>query len=303
MSIVITGASGFVGSNLADFLEQNGLKIIPISMRVDNWRETIDSNSTAIIHLAGKAHDTKNTSKIEEYFHVNRDLTIKIFHLFLKSNIRDFYFFSSVKAVADSVEGLLGEDYTPSPQTPYGKSKLEAESYLLNQVLPPNKRLFIIRPCMIHGKNNKGNLNLLYHFIEKKLPWPLAAFENQRSFLSVDNLSFLILQMLKNKNIQSGIYNFADDGFLSTNELIQLIGDSLHTKIKLWKIPRPIIRILGRLGDFLRFPLNSEKIKKLTESYMVSNEKIKEALKLPALPTSIQDGIKITLDSFIDKTK
>lgn len=303
MSIAITGASGFVGSNLEDFLKRNGLKTISISLRDDNWHKTIDTNSTAIVHLAGKAHDTENTSKIEEYFYVNRDLTIEVFQFFLKSNIRDFYFFSSVKAVADSVEGLLKEDHTPSPHTPYGKSKLEAESYLLNQVIPSNKRLFIIRPCMIHGKNNKGNLNLLYHFIEKKLPWPLAAFDNQRSFLTVDNLSFLILQMLKNKNVQSGIYNFADDGFLSTNELIQLIGNSLHTKTKLWKIPRPIIQILGGLGDFLRLPLNSEKIKKLTESYMVSNEKIKEALKLPALPISIQDGIKTALDSFIDKTK
>ncbi|MCO6462373.1 MAG: NAD-dependent epimerase/dehydratase family protein [Saprospiraceae bacterium] len=298
MIIAISGSSGFVGQNLKEYFDYNAIEAIEIALRDPNWQSAFKLFPTAVIHLAGKAHDTQNTSSLEEYYKVNRDLTIDVFNEFLHSSATDFFFFSSVKAVADKVDGLLKEDYTPSPQTAYGKSKLEAESYLLNQVLPSNKRLFIIRPCMIHGKNNKGNLNLLYHFIEKKLPWPLAAFDNQRSFLSVDNLSFLILQMLKNKNIKSGIYNFADDGFLSTNELIQLIGKSQHIKPKLWKTPKPIIHALGRLGDLLHLPLNSEKVKKLTESYMVSNEKIKNALDLSKLPMSIQDGIKKTLDSF-----
>lgn len=150
----------------------------------------------------------------------------------MKSDIRDFIYFSSVKAVADTVEGILVEETEANPLTPYGKSKLEAEDFLLSQILPADKRLFIIRPCMIHGPGNKGNLNLLYKVVEKGLPWPLASFNNKRSFLSIDNLSFLINQILINDQIESGIYNFSDDDSLSTNDLIEVISESLSRKPK-----------------------------------------------------------------------
>src|SRR5690606_39109910 len=162
-----------------------------------------------------------------------RDLTIALFDEFLKSDINDFFFFSSVKAVADSVDGVLYEDVKPKAATPYGQSKLEAEAYLLSQKLPEGKRLFIIRPCMIHGPGNKVNLNLLYKVLEEGIPCQLSAFDNQRSFLSIDNLSYLIHQMLINKEVPSGIYHFADDEAISTNQLIKIISSTLGKKLKL----------------------------------------------------------------------
>src|SRR5690606_17309137 len=161
---------------------------------------------------------------------------------FLNSNIKDFFFFSSVKAVADTVDGVLYEEVKPKAITPYGQSKLEAETYLLSQKLPEGKRLFIIRPCMIHGPGNKGNLNLLYKIVEKGLPWPLASFNNQRSFLSIDNLSYLTVAMLQEANLPSGVYNFADDESISTNELVTLIGTTLGKKVSLWNLPVSLIR-------------------------------------------------------------
>lgn len=89
-----------------------------------------------------------------------------MFDKFLVSNIRDFSF-SSVKAVADTVDNVLDEELIAKPLTAYGRSKREAEEYILNQTLPEGKRLFIIRPCMIHGPGNKGNLNLLYNVVKK----------------------------------------------------------------------------------------------------------------------------------------
>src|SRR5690606_2341803 len=234
------------------------------------------NDANTIVHLAGKAHDTANTSADEEYFKVNRDLTIELFNLFLKSKIGDFFYFSSVKAVADTVDGVLEEEVQGNPCTPYGKSKLEAELYLLAQTLPEGKRLFIIRPCMIHGPGNKGNLNLLYKVVEKGIPWPLAAFHNRRSFLSIDNLSYLIEQMFVNQELPSGVYNFADDDALSTNELVTLISETLGKKPKLWHIPERLIRAIVKIGDVLPLPLNSERLKKLTESYVVSNARIKQ---------------------------
>src|SRR5690554_5588431 len=263
MKTIITGSTGFVGQNLTAYLQQQQITTQDLSLRNQSWQKDLDTQADAIIHLAGKAHDTSNTSSADEYFKVNRDLTIALFSEFLNSDIRDFFFFSSVKAVADTVDGVLYEEVLPKAITPYGQSKLEAETYLLNQKLPAGKRLFIIRPCMIHGPGNKGNLNLLYKIVEKGIPWPLAAFENQRSFLSIDNLSFLVYQMLLNESFPSGIYNFADDNTVSTNELIRIISKTLGRQPKLWNINAGFIKSMVKIGDVLPLPLNSERLKKL----------------------------------------
>jgi len=297
MNIQLTGSSGFVGKNLSNYFKERSIQVKPLFMRNSDWENSFDADADAIIHLAGKAHDTSNTSEPFEYFSVNRDLTIKLFNLFLNSNIKDFFYFSSVKAVADSVNGVLDEKVIGNPITPYGKSKFEAETYLMNQALPENKRLFIIRPCMIHGPGNKGNLNLLYNVVKKGIPWPLAAFHNQRSFLGIDNLSFLIGKMLTS-DLTSGVYNFCDDKTMSTNELVKLIAEYSNKKEKLLHIPVGIIRVAVKIGDFLPLPINSERLQKLTESYVVSNRKIKDALGLSKLPNSTEEGLIKTLTSF-----
>ncbi len=296
MKITITGASGFVGSNLSNYLQHKANEIQKISLRNENY--TFDKDTDVIIHLAGKAHDTSNTSEEDEYFKVNTDLTIKVFDEFLHSDIKDFFFFSSVKAVADSIEEILDEQYVPNPKTPYGKSKLKAEEYLLSKELPKGKRLFIIRPTMIHGEGNKGNLNLLYKVVSKGIPWPLASFENERSFLSIDNLNYLINEILNNKEISSGIYHLADDERISTNQLINIIANTSGRNARLWKIPVNLIKFVAKIGDKLRLPLNSERLQKLTENYVVSNQKIRTALGIEKLPLTAEEGLIKTIKSF-----
>lgn len=298
MKSIITGATGFVGQNISKYLEQKKRTTQSLSLREDGWQSRIDTNANAIIHLAGKAHDTANTSAASDYFKINTDLTIALFDAFLQSEIKDFFYFSSVKAVADTVDGTLTEEVAGSPVTPYGQSKWKAEQYLQAQTLPEGKRLFIIRPCMIHGPGNKGNLNLLYKVVEKGIPWPLAAFENQRSFLSIANLNYLINAMLLNPSVPSGVYNFADDEALSTNTLITLMNQAIGKKPRLVRIPKGLIESVAKVGDVLHLPLNSEKLKKLAESYVVSNQKIKKTLGINALPVSASEGILQTINSF-----
>lgn len=297
MNILLTGYTGFVGKNLAAYFNDNQMaSVINLNLR-DALPQQLPQ-ATAVIHLAGKAHDLKNTSDAQAYFEVNTVLTQTLFDRFLASDVRDFIYFSSVKAVADTVEGALAEDVVPSPITPYGQSKLAAEAYLLKQTLPEGKRLFIFRPCMIHGPGNKGNLNLLYKVVKKGVPYPLGAFENRRSFLSIDNLLFVIKTILNDPLVTGGIYNLADDTPLATAEVIKIIGVAIHRKPHIWKIPTALVNLLAKAGDLLSLPLNTERLQKLTESYVVDNTKIKTVLSIAILPITAKDGLLTTIKSF-----
>lgn len=310
MRILITGIHGFVGSNLVQALKSGhtiyGLDIVsPIKEGVfytfswDDLEKGMVPDVDAIIHLAGKAHDTKNQAAAEVYFKVNTGLTEKIYNYFLTSSAQKFIFFSTAKAAADRVEDVLTEDVVPAPIGPYGESKIKAEEYILTHQ-DPEKQVYILRPCMIHGPGNKGNLNLLYNVVKKGIPWPLGAFENRRTFTSIDNLSFVISEFLT-KDVPSGIYNMGDDEALSTNELIEVICESLGKKAHIWKLPKGLMNGMARLGGWLHLPLNPERLRKLTENYISSNAKIKAALGIVEMPVKAIEGLKKTLASFAEK--
>ena len=306
-----------MGSNLVEALKKEhtiyGLDIINPSkegvVRTFSWDELDAGNVPevdAIIHLAGKAHDTKNQSAAEVYFKVNTGLTQKIFDYFLAhESIKKFVFFSTAKAAADKVEGVLTEDVVPAPVGPYGESKIAAERYILERMEiagqagndEADKRVYIFRPCMIHGPGNKGNLNLLYKVVSKGIPWPLGAFENRRTFTSVENICFAVNGVLT-KNVQSGIYNMGDDEALSTNELIEEICKSLGKKAHIWRLPKGLMFFVARVGGWLHLPLNPERLRKLTENYISSNAKIKKALGVERMPVDARTGLQRTLESF-----
>ena len=309
MKILITGVHGFVGSNLVKALSKDntiyGLDIVnPIKEGVRytfSWdyldKEDGIPEVDTIIHLAGKAHDTKNEAAADVYFKVNTELTKKIYDYFLAhDSIKKFIFFSTAKAAADKVDGVLTEDVVPTPVGPYGESKIAAEKYI-QEHLTGEKQVYILRPCMIHGPGNKGNLNLLYGVVKKGIPWPLGAFENRRTFTSIDNLCFVIEGLLT-KEVPTGIYNMGDDEALSTNELIEEICKSLGKKAHIWKLPKGLMTGIAKIGGALHLPLDSERLRKLTENYISSNAKIKKALGVDKMPVDARDGLKATLKSF-----
>lgn len=291
--ILISGSNGFLGHYLCEYFHL--YKIYRFKRSSADFSQMLDM--FCFLHLAGKAHDTKNISKPEEYYEANFELTQKLYDAFLNSDAKKFIFMSSVKAVADIVASELDETYIPNPQTHYGKSKRMAEEYILAN-LPENKQVYVLRPCMIHGPGNKGNLNLLYKIAKYGLPWPLAAFENKRSFLSIDNLCFIINELLNRDDIPSGIYHLADDQAISTNRLIEIISEELGNSKRLWNINKNLIYSIAKIGDSLHLPLNTERLKKLTESYVVSNNKILNALNKP-LPMDAELGLRKTIQSFI----
>lgn len=319
MNILITGVHGFVGSNLVLALKGRytlyGLDIIAPEkegvLKTFVWGDFNSSSIQklppfdAIIHLAGKAHDTKNQSLAQSYFDINTGLTQKIFDFFLKSDAKNFIFFSSVKAAADSVVGdMLTEDVIPTPIGPYGESKIRAEEYIQQRFSLPSgidstgdKQVYIVRPCMIHGPGNKGNLNLLYSVVKKGIPWPLGDFENRRSFTSIDNLCAVIDGLLT-KDVPSGIYHMADDEALSTNELIATMCEAMGKDPHIWKLNKGFMEGCAGLGTLLHLPLNTERLRKLTENYVVSNEKVKKALGMDKMPVTAKEGLMKTIKSF-----
>ena len=295
-SIFITGSSGFVGQNIIKYFNS----IYEFYKFSKN--DEININQDVVLHFAGKAHDLKNTSNAEEYYIVNTELTKQVVDNFLESDSKVLITLSSVKAVADKLDCELTEGYIPNPITHYGKSKLIAEQYILSKNIPEGKRFYILRPCMIHGPGNKGNLNLLYKLASKGIPWPLGAFENKRSFCSIDNLIYIIKELIEREDIPSGVYNVADDETLSTNDVISIIAESQNKKAMIWKVSKVLIQSLAKLGDLFRLPLTTERLEKLTESYVVSNQKIKSAIG-KYLQVSARDGLLKTFNSFHTNAK
>lgn len=326
MRILITGVHGFVGRAISACLAPEhtiyGVDIVspesPNVARTYSWQdldadlasetERIIPEVDAIIHLAAMVHDVKDAANEEVYYTVNTGLTKKIYDWYLKFGAGRFIFFSTVKAAADSVEGVLTEDVVPHPVGAYGCSKLQAEAYILSHLpesaMPfeapatEDKRfVYILRPCMIHGSGNKGNLPLLYNIVRKGIPWPLGEYDNLRTFTSIENLLFVVKGLL-DKDISSGIYNMGDDEPLSTNELVQMMCASLGRRAHIWHLPKWLISAVAGLGGVLHLPLNHERLRKLTENYISSNAKIKAALGVDRMPVSAREGMMHTFEAF-----
>lgn len=285
MKFLITGAYGFVGTNLCKYLAEKGHEClaldIPAAKRDDvpyvsfyTWDE-LDKLPVvdAVVHLAGKAHDLKKVASEQSYFDINVGLTEKIF---AAAKTTRFIYFSSSKADANG--------------NAYGRSKLAAEQFL-------NGRAIVLRPAMIHGPGNKGNLNLLWGIARRGLPWPLAAFENKRSFTSIANICAAVEALCERG--ENGIYPIADDEMLSTNRLIELIAETCGKRAKLWRVPKGVMRMVAKLGDVLHLPLNTERIVKLTEDSFVNNSHLKSQLGWKLMPIRAEEGMRRTLRSFL----
>ena len=285
MKFLITGAYGFVGTNLCKYLAEKGHECLALDIPAAK-RDGVPYASfytwdgldklpvvDAVVHLAGKAHDLKKVASEQSYFDINVGLTEKIF---AAAKTTRFIYFSSSKADANG--------------NAYGRSKLAAEQFL-------NGRAIVLRPAMIHGPGNKGNLNLLWGIARRGLPWPLAAFENKRSFTSIANICAAVEALCERG--ENGIYPIADDEMLSTNRLIELIAETCGKRAKLWRVPKGVMRMVAKLGDVLHLPLNTERIVKLTEDSFVNNSHLKSQLGWKLMPIRAEEGMRRTLRSFL----
>ena len=238
-----------------------------------------------MVHLAGKAHDLKKVSDPESYFTVNVGLTEKLWAA-CGGKVGRFVYFSSIKVV--------------DGDTPYARSKAAAEAFLKG-VAGGRTEIRVLRPCMIHGPGNKGNLNLLVQVVRKGIPWPLAAWENRRSFTSVANACAVVEALCGAARAERAPYQvfaLCDDEAVSTNRLIALIAEAMGKKARLWRLPKGLMRFVARVGDVLHLPLNTERLGKLVEDNVVDNAPLLRALGWESMPVRAEDGLRSTLKSF-----
>lgn len=308
---LITGISGFIGSNLKDYLKnQSSVRINGSSRnreKIDHLKSEISNvysnkeifekrlSFDSYVHLSGKVYDIRDRKNEREYFEVNYEMTSKLFDYFVEDpEARNFIFLSTIHVLTENPKVVLDESYVPKPFTPYGKSKFKAEKYI-QENCPADKNYYILRPSMIHGPGNKGNLNLLYKLVSLGIPYPVGAYNNKRSFVSIENLCFIISEIIQ-RDIESGLYHVADDEPTYTHDLVKLIARSTGKRGKIWNINPTLLKTIAKIGNIIPFFINEHRLNKLTGDFIVSNKKIKKALEKP-LPVSADEGLRRTLNS------
>ncbi|MGG5510442.1 NAD-dependent epimerase/dehydratase family protein [Myroides odoratimimus] len=301
MRILVYGASGFIGQNLLRVLNDKCCVESSSLRNIGNLDMIKDYN--IIINLVGKAHDHKGEATEHDFDYANYELVKELYSVFVRSDAKMFIHVSSISAIEEMDSNYtLTEEMECKPVSWYGKSKRKAEEYLLNQEIPNGKKVIVLRPTMVHGPGDKGNLTLLYKIISKGLPYPLGKFDNKRSFLSISNFNFIIEEILKHpEKIESGIYHICDDEPISTSTIISMIGEITGKKVFKLAIPKNIVKCIASIGDFLPIPLNTNRLVKMTSNLVVSNNKIKSVLMINRLPIKAEEGMRETLISFNSK--
>lgn len=278
--IFITGSTGFVGRHLITELSKRNIPFIAGERSLygdlvtqKNWAQVLDG-CDSVVHLAARVHvmDESSTDPLFEFRKMNVEATINLAHAAKKIGVKRFIFISSVKVNGEeTVDRPFNASDTPSPQDPYGISKMEAEMELLKLHDPGVFEVVIIRPPLIYGRGVKANFEKLFHYAGLKIPLPFGLVENKRSLVSVLNLVDLIMTTLVHPSASGEIFMVSDDRDLSLNELIRLMAKVQGKDSNLLPVPVGLMKfaasILGKKSYadrlFGNLQVDIEKTKKL----------------------------------------
>ena len=321
MKILVTGATGFIGTHLLPRLLQDNHQIVAAvrneasatKLSVDvphvcigeidgntNWNQAL-VDVDAVVHLAGRAHILQEVADAEaEFQRVNVVGTINLVQQALTAGVQHFIFISSIGAVATLSNRALSENTPPQPDTAYGKSKLAAETALRDLTQNASMNWTILRPTLVYGEGNPGNMASLIKLIKLKLPLPFKSINNRRSFLYVGNLVDAIAVCLTNSQAQNKLFLISDTQTLSTPQLIRQIAASLNSQVTLIPLPLSLLKLLGSWGDLgenligKSLPINSKTIAKLSGSLAVDNSYICHSLNWKP-PYTVEQGFSKSL--------
>lgn len=266
--IAITGATGFLGSELVNSLlrDNHTVKLIVrksgrinhhpniIELEIPDLKDKFNikkdlQDVDTLIHVAGRAHvmNEKSSNPLDEFRSVNVESTLALAQQAANSNVRRFIFISSIKVNGEKTypNKPFTADCEPDPKDEYGLSKLEAELALLNLSKNSKLEVVIIRPPLIYGKGVKGNIAKIMKLINLGIPLPFGSINNKRSMIGLDNMIDLIKTCIHHPNAANEIFLASDDHDLSTSEFVDSFDGVMNFKVPAF-IVKLVLSILGK---------------------------------------------------------
>ena len=238
------------------------------------------------------AHNSHKGNHIDRYLESNYEFTKKVFQSFVKSKSKVFFFLSSIKAANNNLE-IVDECCDYEEENVYGYSKAKAERYLVSNINSiGDKKIFILRPSLIFGDNNKANISHLEKFVLLRLPWIFSNYKNSLPLLDIRNLNFVLNEFCSNHDqISSGVYNVSNGDCLELGEIYKFIGEAKGVKTWGFSVNRKIIDSIFSIGDLFRVPImNKRFLNKITKTQIVKISKLQRTIG--GLPYTTESGIK-----------
>tara|TARA_R110000868_G_scaffold273720_1_gene532893 strand:+ start:13932 stop:14900 length:969 start_codon:yes stop_codon:yes gene_type:complete len=314
-SILVTGATGFVGSCLVAKLSQMADFCVLGAHRVDlpfvdypsavvgdinndtDWR-TVVHGQEVVIHSAARVHvmDDNSFDPLTEFRQVNVDGTLNLARQAAAAGVRRFIFISSIKVNGEgtTVGAPYHADAQPAPVDLYGISKMEAEQGLRTLATETGMEVVIIRPVLVYGAGVKANFLSMMHWLHKGVPLPFGAIHNRRSLVALDNLVDLIVTCIDHPAAANQIFLVSDGEDLSTTELLRRMGVALGKPARLLPVPSWMLEagatMLGKKALSQR----------LCGSLQVDISKTRELLNWTA-PVSVDEALRKTAKHFLEQ--
>lgn len=310
--VLITGATGFVGQVLREHISKKNFEIKVVTRQpqklscptinvgqingLTDWKPALEGVEV-VIHLAAYAHVTQRSQiNTDTNYETNVLGTENLVKHCISANVKQFIFISSIGAVASFSNKPITEESPCIPDTIYGKSKLEAEKDLIYLTKNTDLTYTIIRPPLVYGRGNPGNMARLQKLIRRNISLPFAKIANQRSFIYVDNLVDAIITCIHHPKAHNQTFLVSDGQDLSTPELISKIAYHSQQSCHQLAVPIPFLKAAGYFGDLWEaitrrpIPLNSDTIAKLISSLTIDSSKIRQVLDWHP-PYTIDQGL------------
>ena len=313
MKILITGATGFIGTQLSETLANSGHHVratarsaapnSPITREMvtcdlesaDNL-DHLTLGCEAIVHLAGRAHVMSDNPATSEslYLSANVDVTRRLAQSAARAGVKRMILMSSVKVNGESttIDAPFTSQDTPNPQDPYGRSKTQAEQVLWDVASTSELEGVVIRPPLVYGPGVRANFASLIGMVNRGMPLPLGSIHNMRSFVAIDNLIDCVATALQSSNAAGQTFLVSDGNDLSTPELIRYIASALHKSPTLFPFP-PVLLKLAATSAGKRSAYD-----RLCGSLTVDIALTKQKLSWTP-PFTVQDSLQRTVDAFI----
>lgn len=263
--ILVTGATGFVGSSLVARLAREGLETracvrggdacMPADVQVvrvvgltadSDWSQAV-AGVDAVMHPAARVHVMDDTAAdpLAEFRRVNVQGTLNLARQAAAAGVRRFVFISSIKVNGEATKGgaPFSADDTPAPLDPYGVSKMEAEQGLRELAAQTGMEVVIIRPPLVYGPGVKANFQAMMRWLARGVPLPLGAIQNRRSLVALDNLVDLIVTCLDHPAAVNQTFLVSDGEDLSTTQLLQRMGQALDKPARLLPVPAALLSL------------------------------------------------------------